>query len=113
MDGMIDPMIDHRIRINEGCSLYIRVPTGYDAEIAQKCREITDLLTEPEKRGQGWAKMLMKQVCDEADQAKMSLILHCDPSEKGIVSARLRGFYESFGFVVFQNKPCLMVRKYG
>lgn len=107
MDGVSN------LRMNEGASCEVQVPIAFGDEVQQKCRELTNLKTEPDKRGQGFAKKLLEQVCQEADNAKMALIIYCKPEEEGIVSTRLQKFYAKFGFVVFQTSPCLMVRPHG
>ena len=105
--------IDAEVRMNEGSSLRVQVPTGYGDDIGLICREITDLVTLPEFRNQGFAEKLMQTVCDEADLAGFSLLLNAKPGDELTESERLQRFYAKFGFVVFQRKPCLMVRKHG
>jgi GNAT superfamily N-acetyltransferase len=98
------------IRLNEGCSLRIQVPVGFTPEVAAVSRELIEFYTLPDKRGQGFAKKLLESVCKEADDAKISLLIHVKPYDGQSDSVRLQSFYAKHGFVVFQTNPTLMCR---
>ena len=98
------------MRLNEGASLYIRSPEGFPPEIQARAREIVQLYTEPDRRGQGYARKLMEEVIKEADAAGMGLLLHCKAEDGQTVSERLQSFYAGLGFMVFQRDPLLMCR---
>lgn len=103
------------LRMNEGSSVRIQVPKGFPDEIKWKCKELTELYTIPEKRGQGFAEKLMQEVCQEADKSHFPLLLHVKPykvvdNDTGITdSKRLQAFYARHGFVVFQAKPVILM----
>lgn len=98
------------LRLNEGSSLRIEVPTGYPEEIQAMARELIELRTEPDKRNQGYASSLLAQVCEEADEAGIALLVHCQPEDCTTDSKRLQSFYARHGFAVFQKSPLLMCR---
>ncbi len=104
-------MVDAEIRMNEGCSLRVQCPEGYPPEVQGVCRELTEFYTLPDKRGQGFAKKLLENICKEADEAGFALLLHCKPYDDCTTDAkRLESLYSQNGFVVFQQKPKLMCR---
>ncbi len=77
-----------------------------------KLLELSSLATWPSERGKGHATVLMRQVCDQADEDKTLLLLSPKAfSEGGPDSKKLESWYASFGFVRIQDKPeVLMVR---
>lgn len=99
--------MDAELRMNEGSSLRLTVPgDAYPPEVQQVCRELTELYTLPEFRGQGKATELLENVCKEADDAGMSLLIHVKPYDDcKMESVRLQSWYARLGFVVFQSKP--------
>lgn len=103
--------LDAEIRMNEGCSLRVCVPKAFPDHVQAVTREIVELKTLPEYRNQGFAEKLLQQVCNEADDAGFSLLLHVKAEDNATDSKRLQAFYAKHGFVMFQNKPVLMCRK--
>jgi GNAT superfamily N-acetyltransferase len=103
--------MDAEIRMNEGCSLRVGIPTAYPKSIQACCRELTEFYTLPAKRGQGFAKKLLEAICKEADEAGFALLLHVEPYDDCTMDEkRLESLYSRNGFVVFQQKPKLMCR---
>ena len=66
-------------------------------------REITEFFVPEPHRGKGEGASLLQEVCDQADQEKILLIIIAD-------TLRLATFYAKFGFIVIQDSPILMVR---
>ena len=66
-------------------------------------REITELFVPEKHRGKGEATALLNDVCEQADQYDIMLILIADTKKLGL-------FYERFGFEVIQQSPIVMVR---
>lgn len=105
-----DSLPDSGLRMNECCSLRICTPEGYPPDVQRMAREIIEVYTLPELRGQGFAKELMEKVCAEADASAMALLIHVEPSDETTEKIRLQKFYAKFGFAVFQSEPLLMCR---
>lgn len=86
-------------------SLHIGYPQIVPANLRGFSREITELFVPEEFRGKGEASELLKEVCSEADDKDLMLILIAD-------TPRLALFYGRFGFEAIQSEPSiLMVRK--
>jgi len=56
-----------------------------------------------EFRGKGEGTELLKEVCSEADEKRIMLVLIAD-------TEKLAMYYERFGFMAIQKNPILMVR---
>ena len=99
------------LRLNEGCSLRLRVPTGYPRAVQNVSREITEVFTMPALRRRGFATQLLKKVCQEADASGFALLLRVKPYiNDNMESEHLLTFYKKHGFQVFQAEPTLMCR---
>lgn len=67
-------------------------------------REITEFFVPEEHRGKGEGSLLLQDVCEQADQDNLLLLIIAD-------TVRLARFYMRFGFTVIQENPViLMVR---
>ena len=66
-------------------------------------REITEFNVPEEFRCKGEGTELLKDVCEQADEQKILLLLIAD-------TLKLAMFYERFGFVAIQESPMLMIR---
>lgn len=86
-------------------SLHIGYPQIIPGNLRGFAREITELFVPEEHRGKGEASELLKEVCEQADQHDILLLLIAD-------TKRLALFYGGFGFEAIQSEPViLMVRK--
>ena len=83
---------------------------GYSQVIAPNrrglAREITEFYVPEEHRGKGDGGELLKEVCEQADQEKLLLLIIAD-------NERLEKFYYLHGFKTIQEKPILMARSPG
>jgi GNAT superfamily N-acetyltransferase len=87
---------------------------GLSHDERQRIREITKLQTDPEKRRKGHAQWLMCEVCVEADQHGMVLMLTPEPfGDEPLDADQLMLFYRRFGFREIPNPggPTIMVRE--
>jgi len=66
-------------------------------------RELTEFYVPEEHRGKGEGSALLQDVCNQADQHKILLIIIADTD-------RLAAFYARFGFKPIQVNPILMIR---
>ena len=68
-------------------------------------REITEFNVPEKFRGKGEGTELLKEVCEQADNDKILLILKAD-------TERLENYYKRFDFITFQrDNAILMARK--
>lgn len=73
--------------------------------------EVSAVATWPTERKKGHATSLMKEVCQEADEAQTLLVLVPDSFDpEGMNTDQLEKWYEKFGFKRIQDKPVLMCR---
>jgi hypothetical protein len=74
--------------------------------------EITSLRTDRWSRGQGHAGALMREVCEQADQNDMFLLLSPEAfGVGGLTTEQLADWYvRRFGFVRLQDTPVLLIR---
>ena len=92
-------------------SLRLSVPTGLPEDVHGAVVELRALKVRKDKRGRGFAKALMATVCDEADNARRFLFLHCKPDSPSDIEA-LANFYIRNGFQPIQAAPLLMLRPF-
>lgn len=78
-------------------------------------RLITDVYTEPEHAGKGYATTLMHSICREADQMNIMLILQPEPfGHASLPREELEVWYTvRFGFQMIQVDPPLFARMPG
>lgn len=78
-------------------------------------RELSALEVPVESRRAGHATALMHDVCSEADEAGITLVLFVQPfNDPDMSRAQLAAWYaRSFGFVPIQAEPMLMARMPG
>jgi len=83
--------------------------------LRDKTREITKVHTPAEMQGQGHASELLQAVCDEADEAGITLVLWPRPygDDVALSAGQLRDWYARFGFRMIQPEPVLMARAPG
>ena len=93
---------------NATCNIIPFTEEGFKQ--ADKIRWIADLTVPEEHRKQGYAKALLKQLGQEADQAQISLLAEVRPVEDNITQADLESLYKKHGFVQVQESPKLMLR---
>lgn len=89
---------------------------GYTALVPPNLRglalEITELLTQPNERGQNHANSLMQDVCQQADQAGKTLLLMPERfgRDDGLTTDELSDWYQRrHGFVVLQHSPKIIL----
>jgi GNAT superfamily N-acetyltransferase len=84
-------------------------------ELRSALREIVEVWTEPGARGLGHAGALMRAVCEQADQAGISLMVMPEAYAEGgqaatLDDAALAAWYaRAFGFFTLQTKPRLLM----
>ena len=92
------------------CTAQLSEVEGINPIVGQSTKFLTHLFVEPENRNQGHAKKFMFQLCKEAKEASMTILVQPDIYEEcGIDNKKLVEFYKSFGFVDIQDDPHLMV----
>lgn len=96
-------------------SLQVRVSVALPKRMRDGTREITKVHTPADEQGKGHATALLRQVCEEADQAGVVLVLWPRPygDDIALSSSMLRDWYASFGFKVIQPEPAMMARAPG
>lgn len=78
-------------------------------------RMVTDVFTEPDQTGKGYASTLMHRICQEADEARILLVLEPKPFDHAKMSQEeLEVWYAvRFGFQMIQLAPMLFARMPG
>lgn len=101
-------------RKNEHSRLELEEAINLPIGMREFVRMVRDVETDAEHLRQGWATKLLTEVCKEADEAKLSLML--EPNGYGEMGDRdlMRWYYKHFRFITVQTKtkdmPCLMIR---
>lgn len=98
-------------RSNAYASLRLSVPTALPADMQGPVVELRALKTRKDKRGMGFAKALLADVCAEADEAKRFLFLHVAPDNADDTEA-MANFYIRNGFQPIQADPLLLLRPF-
>lgn len=105
---MLGAAVNVGLREHRSASLRIAIADGLPERMRKLTREVLSVRsTNPRK---GHATALMHEVCNEADKWWITLIVQPSKFDDGMDDAKLVPFYSRFGFVVFQNEPCLMAR---
>ena len=97
-------------RANAYASCKLAVPTALPDDVQGPVVELRSLHTRKDKRGKGFARSLMADVCGEADKARRFLLLYVKPDD-GDVEA-LANFYIHNGFIPIQAEPIVMLRPF-
>lgn len=97
------------IRTYKRASLRVAIPLSLPEYMQPHMRELISIRSEDQRSGQ--ATRLMHQVCQEADTARMTLILQVKPFADGLTEEQLQRWYSKFGFEVIQTDPILMARQ--
>ena len=84
-------------------SLHLGYPQIVPGNLRGFAREITEFYVPEEFRGKGEGTELLKDVCEQADEKNILLVLIADTQKLGM-------FYERFGFSAIQKEPVLMIR---
>lgn len=79
-------------------SLLLSETTAVPEDMRYGIRELSNLVTEQDKRKQGYADALMLTVCYEADKNKMVLILTARSAGE-MSEQKLVKFYKKHGFI--------------
>jgi hypothetical protein len=72
-------------------------------------REILSVASSNPRKGDATA--LMYRTCQEADDARVTLIVHVKAFADGMTDEQLQKWYERFGFQVVQTEPSLMMAR--
>ncbi len=98
-------------RYNGSASLELVRMAGIDKSVSDGLLEVKSVHTAKQSRRQGHASKLMVEVCEEADKAKVILVLTPEQFDNGpIGTQQLKNWYAQYGFNVIQEKPVLMCR---
>ena len=96
-------------------SLQVRVSIALPEHLRARTRELVKIHTPAADQGNGHATELLRQVCDEADKAGLTLVLWPRPygDDIALSASMLRDWYARFGFRQIQPDPVLMARAPG
>lgn len=98
-------------RYSGAASLELGHMAGIDKSVSAGLLEVKGMHTAKPSRRQGQASKLLAEVCEEADKAKIILVLTPEQFDNGpIGTQQLKNWYEKHGFNVIQDKPVLMCR---
>lgn len=88
-------------------SLHLSYSALVPPDMRGNALEITELLTTPLERGNNHANILMREVCDQADQAsKLLLLMPENFGTGGLNTDQLSDWYQRrHGFTVLQLSP--------
>jgi N-acetylglutamate synthase-like GNAT family acetyltransferase len=96
------PMLGHRK--HKGASCILRIPAVATRSMRRSVRELARLHTEAAQRSKGHAGALLAEVCKEADDHQITLILTPD-------SESLAAFYARHGFNTIQRAPVVLMSR--
>lgn len=97
------------LRQYKQASLRVAIPTALPEHMQPHMRELLSVKSESQRKGEATA--LMHKVCQEADDARMTLLIHVVPFDEGLTLEQLQKFYTKFGFEVIQTEPALMMAR--
>jgi GNAT superfamily N-acetyltransferase len=98
MDGIMKP---GTITLGNA-SLYLGYTQIVQPNKRGLAREITDFHVPEAHRGKGEGSMLLQDLCEQADDERILLILKAD-------TKRLEAFYKRFGFVTIQDDGAIIL----
>lgn len=105
---MIDPTLSVPYQVGAAsCNLTPETSKDFDGFNLQW---MTHFSVDEEKRNQGEASKLLKQLGKEADASQTAIILECRGIDDNIDSDRLEALYKRHGFIKVQDEPKLMLR---
>ena len=97
------------LRAHRSATLRVAIAEGLPEDMRTLTREIVDVQSTNQMKGH--ANGLMAEVCHEADQWWVTLIIQVRPfGDAGMDDARLERFYKKFGFKRIQDSPMIMAR---
>jgi GNAT superfamily N-acetyltransferase len=105
----MDGMRGQRTHGNATCRL--SYSQAIPAHMRGGIREITSIYVSESFRGCGDASALMKEVCNEADDNAIVLMLIPKPFDHGLDQLQLIAWYARHGFIQIQDNPILMARQ--
>lgn len=103
----MDELKGQRSYMTATCNLI--VSTALPVRMRRAVRELHALNVPEEDRRKGYATQLLHDVCREADEQALTLMLSVDGEDK----ARLAAWYSRYGFQPIQATPLLMARMPG
>lgn len=100
----MDELTGRRRHLTATCNLIVSnaLPLG----MRRNVRELNDLHVPEEDRRKGYASQLLHDICREADEHGLLLILVAD-------DVQLAGWYSRWGFQPINAQPILMARMAG
>lgn len=99
-------------RKHEQATVEIALSEAIPEEMRDGVREVLRLYVPSHHRKKGLAQALMRSICEEADKESKVLMLWPRMYGDGeMESVHLIAWYQTFGFVVTQEAPVLMMRK--
>lgn len=96
-------------RSYESATCNLIVSKALPVAMRKSVRELHDLKVPEQDQRKGYASQLLHDVCREADEHNLTLMLAVDDKE----SMRLIAWYSRFGFQPIQASPVLMARMPG
>lgn len=113
MDGMRKVKMETGDRKLGAATCRIRQCTALPERMRAGSRELTSLLVQADKRGQGYGTSLVHKVCREADAAGIVLILFPEPFDGSEwTKEQLVSWYETnFGFAIIQHQPATLMAR--
>ena len=96
-------------RQHESATCRLVVSSALPVKMRPKVRELVALKVPDSDQRKGYGSQLLHDVCREADEQNMTLLLTVSEDDK----ARLCAWYTRFGFMPIQATPILMARMPG
>lgn len=103
----MDELIGRRSHITATCDMIVSI--ALPAAMRRNVRELHALHVPEEDRRKGYASQLLHDICREADEHHLTLMLSVEETDK----ERLAEWYTRFGFWPIQVWPLLMARMPG
>lgn len=100
--------MDAGLRQHKSASLRIAIAEGLPESMRPLTREVVDVRSENPNKGH--ARALLHEVCTEADNYWVTLLVQVHAFDDGMSDEQLVKFYSRFGFEQIQVEPILMAR---
>ena len=97
------------LRIHKSASLRVAVPESLPEHMQPHMRELVSVASD--ERGRGHASALMHRICQEADDACVTLLVQVKAFAEGMTDEQLQRFYSKFGFIVIQTEPVVLMAR--
>lgn len=97
------------MRVHKSASLRVAIPMGLPEDMHDQVREIIDVQSRNQRKG--FATKLLRNVCTEADVEALTLLVQVQGFADGMSNDQLCKWYSRFGFVKFQDEPCVLMAR--